>query len=58
MPSSCDPLFREFVGGSEGESEFVFEFVFEGGRRGRLRGTRGCGYNSSESRHPVCDGTD
>jgi hypothetical protein len=23
------------VGGSEGESEFVFEFVFEGGRRAR-----------------------
>jgi hypothetical protein len=25
----------ELVGGSEGESEFVFEFVFEGGRRAR-----------------------
>jgi hypothetical protein len=31
----------EFVGGSEGESVSVFEFVFEGGARARNCGTRG-----------------
>ena len=31
----------EFVGGSEGESVFVFEFVFEGGARARNCGRRG-----------------